>query len=296
MAGVNSFGFGGANVARHSDGSAAALAVHDYRTADTDRAWPLLLSARSEEALAGRRPRRLSAWLERSFEVEWQFASVAGPHLHARSTAQSPLASAHRDRALGGRDDAGTQRFLNGTTGSKLRTAFTPRREQATRVVFVMSGQGPQWWGMGRELMRHEPVFRRMIEACDKAMRPWARFSLMEELARPEEGSHMHRTEISQPAIFAMQMALAELWKSWGVQPAAVVGHSVGEVAAACVAGILSLEQAAQVIVHRGRFMDECAPSGGTMLAVGMSADEARAVIARHDRTVSIAAFNGPAH
>src|SRR3984893_6214724 len=91
-----------------------------------------------------------------------------------------------------------------------------------------------------------------------------------------------------------MQMALAELWKSWGGQPAAVVGHSVGEDAAACVAGILSLEQAAKIIVHRGRFMHECAPSGGTMLAVGMSADEARAVIARHDRTVSIAAFNGP--
>src|ERR1700736_5538620 len=89
-------------------------------------------------------------------------------------------------------------------------------------------------------------------------------------------------------------MALAELWKSWGGQPAAVVGHSVGEDAAACVAGILSLEQAAKIIVLRGRFMYEYTPSGGAMLAVGMSADEARAVIARHDRTVSIAAFNGP--
>src|SRR6202011_669128 len=88
-----------------------------------------------------------------------------------------------------------------------------------------------------------------LIEACDEAMRPWARFSLMEELARPEAESQIQRTEISQPAIFAMQMALAELWKSWGLQPAAVVGHSVGEDAAACVAGILSLEQAAKIIV-----------------------------------------------
>jgi acyl transferase domain-containing protein len=142
--------------------------------------------------------------------------------------------------------------FSTGQPGPRMRTAFTPRPEQATRVVFVMSGQGPQWQGMGRELMQHEPVFKRMIEACDKAMRPWAKFSLIDELNRPETESKMQRTEISQPAIFAMQMALAALWQSWGIQPAAVVGHSVGEVAAACIAGILTLDQAAKIIVLRG--------------------------------------------
>ena len=91
-----------------------------------------------------------------------------------------------------------------------------PARERAPRVAFVMSGQGPQWWGMGRELMRHEPVFRQIMERCAAAMKPWARFSLLEELGRREETSQMHRTEIAQPAIFAMQVALAELWKSWG--------------------------------------------------------------------------------
>ena len=90
-----------------------------------------------------------------------------------------------------------------------------------------MSGQGPQWWGMGRELMQHEPVFRQVIEQCDAAMRGITNFSLLEELTRSEETSQMHRTEIAQPAIFAMQVGLAELWKSWGVQPAAVAGHSV---------------------------------------------------------------------
>ena len=104
----------------------------------------------------------------------------------------------------------------------------------------------------------------------------------------------MHRTEVAQPAIFAMQVALAELWKSWGVQPAAVVGHSVGEVAAACVAGAFSLEQAARMIVLRARFMDDCARGEGTMLAVGLAEDEARAIIAPHGRIVTIAAFNGP--
>src|SRR5204862_2313854 len=137
------------------------------------------------------------------------------------------------------------------------------------------SGQGPQWWGMGRELMQHEAVFRSVIEQCDAAMRGITKFSLLEELSRSEETSQMHRTEIAQPAIFAMQVALAELWKSWGVQPAAVVGHSVGEIAAACVAGVFTLEEGARVIALRARFMGDCARGEGTMLAVGLGEDEA---------------------
>ena len=176
----------------------------------------------------------------------------------------------------------------------KVRTAFTPRREAPPRIAFVMSGQGPQWWGMGRELMRHEPVFRKTLERCAAAMKPWARFSLLEELARTEETSQMQRTEIAQPAIFAMQISLAELWKSWGIEPAAIVGHSVGEIAAACVAGLFSLEESARIIVLRARLMDGCARGEGTMLAVGLGEDQTRALIARHDHTVTIAAINGP--
>ena len=119
-------------------------------------------------------------------------------------------------------------------------------------------------------------------------------FDLLEELAKTEEASQISRTGVAQPAIFAMQVALAELWKSWGVQPSAVVGHSVGEIAAACVAGIFSLEEGARIIVLRARFMDGCARGEGTMLAVGLDEEAARALIVRHDRTVKIAAFNGP--
>ena len=292
MAGVNSFGFGGANA--HVILTEAPSRPQPAPFAhEAERAWPLMLSARSEEALRAAAS-QLSAWLEDHSKLNGSspllpdLTYMLGARRNHHSHRLTMTARSVSELA------AELSAFSTGQPGPKLRTAFTPRYEKAARVAFVMSGQGPQWWGMGRELMQHEPVFRRMIEACDKAMRPWARFSLMDELARPEAGSQMQRAEISQPAIFAMQMALAELWKSWGVQPAAVVGHSVGEDAAACLAGILSLEQAAKIIVHRGRCMDEYAPSGGAMLAVGMSADEARAVIARHDRTVSIAAFNGP--
>ncbi len=291
MAGVNSFGFGGANA--HVILTEAPKLATPLPVSDTDRAWPLVLSARSEESLLAS-AWRLSAWLDDHSKLNGTSPSLAdltymlgarrNHHSHRLSLTARSMAEVVQE--LGA--------FSMENTGPKLRTAFTPRPEQAVRVIFVMSGQGPQWYGMGRELMRHEPVFRTTMEACEKAMRPWARFSLMEELAKSEEDSQMQRTEISQPAIFAMQMALAELWKSWGVQPAAVVGHSVGEIAAACVAGILTLDQAAKVIVHRGRFMDQCSVAGGTMLAVGMSPEEAQAVIDRHDPEVSIAAFNGP--
>ena len=147
---------------------------------------------------------------------------------------------------------------------------------------------------MGRELMGHEPVFREAIEKCDAALRPWASFSLLEELGRSEETSQMHRTEIGQPAIFAMQVALAALWKSWGVRACRrrrpqrrrnrggmrrrhfYPRRSGADRRAA---------SAFHGIVRRGE---------GTMLAVGLPEDEALALIARHDRTVTIAAFNGP--
>ncbi|MFZ4765304.1 MAG: beta-ketoacyl synthase N-terminal-like domain-containing protein, partial [Roseimicrobium sp.] len=292
IAGVNSFGFGGANahvVLVEPPCSRQRMAAADL----ADRAWPLMLSARSEESLRAA-AWSLSTWLDEHAKLNG--SSPLLPDLTYMLGARRNHHS-HRLTLTGRTIGAMVQEltaFSTGQAGPSLRTAFTPRTAQATRVAFVMSGLGPQWFGMGRELMAHEPVFKQMMEACEVAMRPWAQFSLFDELARAEEDSQMQRTEVSQPAIFAMQMALAALWQSWGVQPTAVLGHSVGEVAAACVAGILTLEQAAKIIVLRGRFMDECAAAGGTMLAVGLSPDEARAVIAQHDSSVSIAAFNGP--
>jgi acyl transferase domain-containing protein/NADPH:quinone reductase-like Zn-dependent oxidoreductase/SAM-dependent methyltransferase/acyl carrier protein len=292
LAGINSFGFGGSN-AHVILSEPPKQQTRAHVTPDAARAWPLTLSARSEEALRAS-AWQLSVWLDDHSKLNgsspllpdltYMLGVRRNHHSHRLALTSRTIGEMVQELSA----------FSTGQPGPRMRTAFTPRPEKAARVVFVMSGQGPQWQGMGRELMQHEPVFKRMIEDCATAMEPYARFSLLDELARTEAHSQMQRTEISQPAIFAMQMALAALWQSLGVQPAAVVGHSVGEVAAACIAGILTLDQAAKIIVLRGRFMDECAAAGGTMLAVGMSPDEARAVIAKHDRTVSIAAFNGP--
>ena len=133
---------------------------------------------------------------------------------------------------------------------------------EAPRVGFVFSGQGPQWYAMGRELVEEEPVFREIITKCDELLRPLSGWSLLDELGRTEENSRLDQTEVAQPALFALQIALAALWKSWGVTPNAVVGHSVGEIAALHIAGVLELPEAIRVVWHRGRIMQQATGLG----------------------------------
>ena len=292
MVGVNSFGFGGANA--HvvvAEGPHRARAEHHEKP--TERPWPIMLSARSEDALR-KSASQLAKWLDDRAhangdapllpDLVYSLGARRNHHPYRLSLVTGSMPEVVQELDLFGAKQE----------SSKIRTTFSPRRESAPRVAFVMSGQGPQWWGMGRELMKHEPVFRETMERCAAAMKSWTCFSLLEELGRDEGASQMHRTEIAQPSIFAMQVSLAAVWRSWGIEPVAIVGHSVGEIAAACVAGIFSIEEGARVIVLRSRFMDGCARGEGTMLAVGLGESEARALIARHDRTVTIAAFNGP--
>jgi acyl transferase domain-containing protein/acyl carrier protein len=164
---------------------------------------------------------------------------------------------------------------------------------QRPRLGFVCAGQGPQWWAMGRQLLQQEPIFRATIERCDAAVRRLGSWSLLNELAADEAHSRMHETAISQPAIFALQVGLAELWRTWGVRPEALVGHSVGEVAAAYLAGVFELEDAVRVIYHRGRCMER-ASARGRMLALGIAVEEARELLAGHGEHVSLAAINSP--
>ena len=142
----------------------------------------------------------------------------------------------------------------------------------------MFSGQGPQWFGMGRELLAEEPIFRAALEECDALLRRHASWSLLQELAADESPSRLDQTEIAQPAIFALQVALAALWRSWGIVPDAVVGHSVGEVAAAHFSGALSLEDAVAVIYHRGRLMER-GRGKGQMAAVELSSEEALEIL-----------------
>lgn len=167
------------------------------------------------------------------------------------------------------------------------------RAGRVPRVGFICSGQGTQWWGMGRELLETSTVFRRVIARCADEIERYASWDLLEELARDEAGTRLGETEIAQPALFALQVALAEVWRSWGVEPDALVGHSVGEVAAAYLGGVLSFEEAIKVICHRGRLM-QAATGLGRMAAIELPEEEVEKWLAPHRDCVSVAAINSP--
>jgi acyl transferase domain-containing protein/acyl carrier protein len=163
----------------------------------------------------------------------------------------------------------------------------------AWKTVFVFSGAGGQSPGMGRQLSETEPVFRQMIEGCAAAVERNGGLDLLAEIDRPAETSRLGSIDVLQPPLWAVQVALAALWSSWGVRPDAVIGHSMGEVAAAVVAGALSLDDGAAVICDRSRLMGQAA-GNGRMAVVGVSAEEIVGWIARYRGRVSVAGVNGP--
>ncbi|WP_438022406.1 amino acid adenylation domain-containing protein [Sorangium sp. So ce233] len=161
------------------------------------------------------------------------------------------------------------------------------------KVVFVFPGQGSQWAGMGRQLFAEEPAFRQTIEACDQAIRREAGFSVIEVLAAEDSARRLEAIDVVQPVLFAIEVALAALWRAWGVEPDAVVGHSMGEVAAAHVAGALSLEDAAAVICRRSRLLRRVSGQGA-MAMCELSMEEAEAELRGYEDRLSIAVSNGP--
>ncbi len=169
------------------------------------------------------------------------------------------------------------------------------RAATAPRVVFIFPGQGAQWWRMGRELLHCSTVFRQSIQECAELFsRHTQNWQLWQELTQSEELSRLDSEdiELTQCALFAVQVSLARLWQSYGVKPSMVVGHSMGEVAAAAVAGLLTLEEAVRVIYARSRLLQQ-ATGRGAMAAVELSEAEAEAVVATTAGRVSVAAVNG---
>jgi acyl transferase domain-containing protein/NAD(P)-dependent dehydrogenase (short-subunit alcohol dehydrogenase family)/acyl carrier protein len=163
--------------------------------------------------------------------------------------------------------------------------------QQKPRVAMLFTGQGSQYVGMGRILYETSPLFRSVLERCDELLRGKLPQGLLEVMFGTGEGL-LDQTRYTQPALFALEYGLAELWRSWGVQPTAVLGHSVGEYVAACVAGVYSLEDGLNLIAERGQMM-QAEPAGGAMAAIFASQERVRAAVAGHE-FVSIAAVNGP--
>ena len=280
-AGVSAFGFGGTNAHVVLEEAPAAAPGRP----DDGSAYLLPLSARSAEALAAR-ARALHDRL---------LAGEAAPLADLCYSAGARRA--HHDHRLAlvcdSREDLreGLAAFLRGEPRPGLATGRAAGAPAP--VVFVYAGQGSQVWGMGRELLASEPVFRAALEEVAAALAGHVDWSLLDELAAGEERSRLAETAIAQPAIFAVQVALTALWRHWGVEPGGVMGHSSGEIAAAWAAGVLTLGEAARWAAERGRRL-QGATGKGRMAMVGLPAAEAEQAIAGYDGRLSIAALNSP--
>jgi acyl transferase domain-containing protein len=282
IAGVNSFGFGGSN-------AHAVLAEFEERAApdapSPGRATLIPISARAPAALqelAG----RYRGWLENRDSVNLR--DLAHTLTMRRSDGEHRLSvvAASREELIE-RLDA----FRAGETRAGLATGRAAA--ECPRLAFVFCGNGAQAPGMGQELTETEPVFREALERCDQTYRKLAGWSLMEELAASQSSSRMRRADVAQPALFAIQMGLVELWRSWGIAPDAVVGHSVGEIAAAWASGRLGLDDALRVIYHRSRTQATLA-GRGRMAAAGLSLEEAETRLSAFAGRLNLAAHNSP--
>ncbi|MGC7265325.1 SDR family NAD(P)-dependent oxidoreductase [Mycobacteroides abscessus] len=281
-AAVNSFGYGGTNAHVLVQEPPAPVQT-EAPARDSIRIFPV--SARSGSALhevAGRYAKQLSSDLSQDGAQRLKTAATA-----RRAQHYLRKGFIYRDA-----DDLLAQ--LNTYAASD--EAAPPRAlvEGISDPVFVFSGMGPQWWGMARALLERPGIFREAAAEIDEVFQEISGWSVIAELLRPQADSRVSRTEIAQPANFLVQSALAKHLQQFGIRPTAVVGHSVGEVAAAYVSGALSLRDAATVSFHRSRLQAKTAGSGG-MLAVGLDAEEAQRRAARFGSAVCVAAINSTA-
>lgn len=277
IAGVSAFGFSGTN---------AHVIVEPAPTREAEPtpqhpAELIVVSGQSEGAVrdAARRYAESHAGA-----AEPSLADVALTSLVGRSHFEA------RAFAVGADEDELRARLTEIAAGQEEIT-FLPA-EGAGRVAFLFTGQGSQYPGMARELIAASPFARELLERCDEILRPHLDRSLLDLLVNEENPDVLQRTEYAQPALFALEYTVAQLWQHWGITPAHLVGHSLGEYVAATVAGVMALEDALPLVALRGRLMGAL-PEGGAMAAVFAPAPRVEKAVHSESR-LSIAAYNGP--
>ena len=279
LAGVTTFGVTGTNA--HLVVAEAPQAESKRGIDERDRAVLLPISARSWKSVRGL-ANAYAGWLG-SNDVSLRDVAYAASQRRSHYSCRL---------AVVGETRADLQQQLENWLASGASTEEAIGR----KIVFVFPGQGSQWVGMGRELMQREAVFRESLAECDRALRPFVNWSLLEQLQSNETSSSYRLSEIDciQPVLLAIEIALAQLWLSWGIKADAVIGHSMGEIAAAFVAGALTLDDAMRVICCRSKLLRRTAGQGA-MAVVELSTEETEAVLAGFQDQLSIAVSNSPA-
>ncbi|WP_405445295.1 type I polyketide synthase [Streptomyces achromogenes] len=279
-AGVSSFGISGTNAHVILEQAPPAPAEPEH-PAPEGLAVPWLLTARTPAALAGQAAALLGhldthPGLDPS-DIGWSLATTRARFPHRASiTGADPAALRGALAAL-----------ADGTTARTLVQGTAPGR---ARPVFVFPGQGSQWSGMATELLGQSPVFAARMAECAAALAPYTDWDFATELR-----GTLDRVDVVQPLLWAVMVSLAHTWSAYGVTPAAVIGHSQGEIAAACATGALSLADGARVVALRSQAIAELLSGSGGMMSVGEGADAVRARLAAFDGRLSVAAVNGAA-
>lgn len=246
-------------------------------------AWAL--SARTSAGLAARAA-RLSRQIRSdpaTTESEIGARLVAGA---ASSGERAVVVDDTREGLLAGLDAL--------ASGEQAPNVLTGTCETERRVVFVFPGQGTEWPGMAADLLRSAPVFAGSVRACERALAPYVDWSLEEVLTGCAGAPGLDRVDVVQPVLFATMVSLAALWRSFGVEPAAVVGHSQGEIAAAHVAGALSLADAARLVALRSRTLDAIRGGGAMVTVMGADEQRVRELLSGREGRLWVAAVNGP--
>lgn len=281
IVGVNSFGFGGTNAHVILQEYPKADAIYDGRRKHEARPVALTLSAKSEYSLkkTAEKYAELLKTTKASAEAVC-YAVVTNREMHNKRL--TIIGNAKEELA------ENLNKFLDGKEDNRI---ISGNESKDSRLVFVFTGMGPQWYAMGRELFNADKVFHDTICKVDEAFSKYLSWSIIDEMMLDEEASRISRTDVAQPMNFAIQVALYKMWKSMGIVPDLIVGHSVGEVSAFYAAGVYDLDEAVRISYHRSRCQYKLTGKGG-MLAVGLPAEEAENYIKGMEDSVSIAAIN----
>jgi acyl transferase domain-containing protein len=272
-AGVSAYGIGGTN---------AHVIVEEapvLQPSGPARPWQLLVLSGKSNTAGSALAERLAEYLQQNPDANLADAAYT---LQAGRRALS-----HRS-ILVCSDVADAWSGLTTEASSRLISAVKSPREP--KVVFMFPGQGAQYAKMGSGLYQTEPTFREHLDRCAAGLLPYIGLDLREALFGPDGSTDLAQTCITQPALFSIEFALAQLWMEWGIRPEAMIGHSIGEYTAACLAGVFSLEEGLELVATRGRLMQQMPP--GTMFAAIASPQDIQPFL--QNNGISIAAINGP--